>query len=394
MRSIRVTSSVLSCVLVGLVACSGSSEDTQNTGVNTPSKKADDAGSSGHQGRTSVGSGVTAADASTPAEEAGVAPQPDAGSTATTGQSLIWVWYDYPNSLASVFAHPSSFTHVSPALYQINYAYTSGVAAYWQQTTNSFDGLTTAQIASKVHAAGMKVVPLVFGGAGNNGTDEGIHDIIADSPSGTQSSFITSMVNEAVANGYDGYNLDWEVDNTQTTYATYGAALQSFLGTFKTALNAHGMQLSYDLGTWYLKQTWCSGGSGVVDLTAIGSVVDLAIIEDYASTLGTASSTCPTSLPDPQNCGTDFMSALNLMCVYVPNAAISIGFNANPSSGSNDVAGAVVNATQTYGIHNVAVWPDYNADGIGGTYVFLDANNIQPAGASWYSLLANFLASQ
>jgi hypothetical protein len=307
----------------------------------------------------------------------------------------VWVWFDYQNSLADVFANASSFTHVSPALYQINYAYTSGVPQFWNTTGDNFSGLTSTQIATKVHAAGMKVVPLVFGGAGNSGTDQGIQNIITDSPAGTQSAFITAMVNEAVTKGYDGYNLDWEVSNSLTQYATYGAPLESFLGTFKTALHAHGMQLSVDLGTWFLKQTWCSGGTGVVDLTAIGANVDLAILEDYATTLGTPSTSCPTSLPNPANCGTDFVSALNLMCVYIsPSTAVSIAFAANPTNGNNPVAGSVVSTTQAYGIKNVAIWPDWNVDGPGSTYLFMDSNNIQPSNTNWYKLLAGFLAAQ
>ena len=41
-------------------------------------------------------------------------------------QSLIWVWLDYKNSINTVIQNKASFTHVSPALYQLNYAYTSG----------------------------------------------------------------------------------------------------------------------------------------------------------------------------------------------------------------------------------------------------------------------------
>lgn len=320
------------------------------------------------------------------------------GSTGNSGntnnapakQSLVWVWVDYANSLDAVAANKASFTHVSPALYQINYNYTSGVPQF-TASSDSFNGLTSTQIAQKVHAMGMKVVPLLFGGGGNGGTDQGIHNILTDTPAGTQSAFITAMVNEAVAKGYDGYNLDWEVDNAQTPYATYGAALETFLGKLKAALNAHNMQLSYDLGTWYVKQTYCSGGTGVVDLKAIASNVDLVIMEAYANTLGTPQATCPASLPDPQACSPDFMSELNLMCVYVPKGNISIGYNANPTSalGNNPVAVDVVAATQAYGIRNIALWPDTNADGPNGTYQFADSKNNQQ-GTSWYTLMANF----
>lgn len=47
--------------------------------------------------------------------------QPDAAApsptTISTKQSLVWLWNDYANSLAAIVAHPSSFTHVSPAFY-------------------------------------------------------------------------------------------------------------------------------------------------------------------------------------------------------------------------------------------------------------------------------------
>jgi Glycosyl hydrolases family 18 len=337
---------------------------------------------------------ASASDAAEP-EDAAPDGSADAASdtgTTTTGQSLIWVWYDYANSLTDVFSNASSFTHVSPALYQINYAYTSGVAQWWNTTTDDFSGLTSTQIATKVHGSGMKVVPLVFGGAGNGGTDQGIQNIISDSPSGTQSAFITSMVSEAVTKGYDGYNLDWEVSNTTTTYAAYGAYLESFLAAFKKALHAYGMQLSFDLGTWFIKQTYCSGGTGVVDLTAIASNVDLAILEAYSSTLGTTSSSCPTTFADPALCTGDFFSQLNLMCVYLPTSVISIGFNANPSSGTNDIAGSAFSAVEAYGIKNIAVWPDWNTDGLGATYLFLDSKSISPSTATWYGLMSSFLS--
>ncbi len=384
-----------------LVACSSSDKGSvgSSTSNGDQSQSPSQGGTAGQKpGVTPNASdagdaGATTTPTTNPGDDAGTTTNnnpPTNNNNTSAKQSLIWAWYDIPASLDAIAANASSFTHVSPARYQMNYNYTSGVPQYWQQTSDNFNGMTTTQIAQKVHAMGMKVVPLVFAGAGNSGTDQGIHNVITDTPAGTQSAFITAMVNEAVAKGYDGYNLDWEVSTTQTPYATYGAALESFLGTFKTALHAHNMQLSLDIGTWYLKQTWCSGGTGVVDLTAIGANVDLAILEDYAPTLGTPSSTCPASLADPQACGTDFMSALNLMSVYVPNANISIGYNASAGSfGNNPVAVDVVNATRAYGIRNVALWPDLNYDGPNGTYLLADSKNNQQ-GTSWYTLLANF----
>ena len=51
---------------------------------------------------------------------------------------------------------------------------------------------------------------------------------------------------------------------------------------FKAALNAHQLELSFDLGGWYVKQCTASGGSGLVDLKAFAPAVDRAIIENYA----------------------------------------------------------------------------------------------------------------
>lgn len=316
----------------------------------------------------------------------GTYPSSDGGAG---GQSLVWVWYDFANSLAAVAAHPESFTHVSPALYQINYDYASGVPQFYGGDDN-FDGLTSAQIAAQIRGMGKKCVPLIFGGGTNLGTDQGIQNILNDSPAGAQASFINSLVTEGLAKGYDGWNLDWEVDrNAGTTYAAYGTKLTHFLSVLKAALHQHGMTLSFDLGTWYLKQTYCSGGSGVVDLTALAPTVDLAILENYVSQLE-GGSECPLSLPNPQTCDGNFVSALNLMCAYLPLDVISIGLNAKGGS-SNLIAGPTLETLRRYGIKNVAIWPDYNALGPGGSYVFLDNTSINPAGTTWYALLSNFL---
>jgi hypothetical protein len=75
-------------------------------------------------------------------------------------QSLIWIWQNYSIDLANVVANANSFTHVSPALYQLNYAYQSGVA----QGVNAngiYNGLTGKDMAAQLHAAGLKMVPLM-----------------------------------------------------------------------------------------------------------------------------------------------------------------------------------------------------------------------------------------
>jgi hypothetical protein len=335
-------------------------------------------------------SGAPPPDGGVPPGDAGQAPRDAGTGSGTRGQSLVWVWYNYSAVLPLLATRPQTFTHVSPALYQVNYSYASGVPQF-QGGADSFDGLTSAQVVAQIHAAGLKCTPLIYGGAANLGTDQGIQNILNDSPPGAQSSFIASLVGEGVSKGYDGWNLDWEFDNNATTYPVYGAKLESFLGALKAALNAHGMTLSIDLGTWFIKQTWCSGGVGVVDLTRLGPLVDQAILEDYASSLGAASNACPASLTNPQTCGVDFISSLNLMCAYLPASVVSIGLDASASGGNNAIAAETLSTLESYGITQVAMWPDYNTAGPGGSYVFMTTQGISPAGATWFDLLSGFL---
>jgi hypothetical protein len=324
----------------------------------------------------------------------------DAGGTSTADaagsdrQSLVWVWMDYPDSLAAVAANSSSFTHVSPSLYNVNYAYTSGVATLQSDNgPDDFDGLSSTQIASKIHAAGKKCIPLIQAGAGNSGTDQGIQNIIGDSPQGTQSAFITAMVQEAVTKGYDGYSLDWEVGGG-TTYSGYGPGMTSFLGAFQSALHAHGMVLQLVVGDWYIRQSNCSGGDGYVDLQAASSNVDQVIIMDYETGLGSPTTSCNASVSNPANCGNDFGSDLNLMCAYVPLDKINIGLDSDPNAGNNDIAGACISATLAADIPAVSIWPEYNTSGPGGSYLFCDTTNISPSGTTWFTLLSDFVSGK
>src|SRR5262245_42473086 len=84
------------------------------------------------------------------------------------------------------------------------------------------------------------------------------------------------------------------------------------------------MTLSFDLGTWYIRQSDCSGGAGFADLMTLGAAVDLAIIEDYSGKLGGPSNACPAKVPTPAPCDDDVVAQLNLMCL-VPRSAVSIG---------------------------------------------------------------------
>ena len=105
--------------------------------------------------------------------------------------SLIWVWQSYRYSLQKVLDNANSFTHVSPALYDLNYDYQSGVA-HPEVASGKYDGLTGADMATALHAAGLKIVPLMYAGAGNHGTDQGIQNVLTK-PDVAQS-FIASII--------------------------------------------------------------------------------------------------------------------------------------------------------------------------------------------------------
>lgn len=290
-------------------------------------------------------------------------------------QSLVWVWENYQPSLSFVVKNQNSFTHVSPALYQMNYAYQSGVAQDEVPGGNYGGALNGKTMASLLHGAGIKIVPLMYAGAGNNGVDDGIINVLTN-PTIAQS-FIDAHVQEAVDKDYDGWNLDWEVGDKVT--GQYSTQLISFLTSFKQALNAHGMVLSYDLGGWYVKQCSASGYSGVVDMTAMGAAVDQAIIEDYAKTLDGPLQNCPTPAPTQLNCDS-FGSQLQLMCATTPST-VSIGLI---SPDSNAFAPQALQAISSYGYQSVAVWPDDSG--------FLNATGM-PNGDTWYSVLAAWLAN-
>jgi hypothetical protein len=322
------------------------------------------------------------------------APPPALGRT-----SIAWAWVNLADTLAAIKPQAASFTHVSPLVYDINYAYTSGVAEFWNTPGGADlfqDGLTSITITQQIHTMGLKSLPVIMAGAANSGTDEGIQTILTNPT--VQASFIASMVAEGTAKAYDGYNLDWEMSQSGTPYATYGAELVSFLGAFQSALHAAGMILTFDVVDFNVLQSNCSGGIGPVDLTQLGPVVDLAVVEDYNSTFGTATSTCPTDLPDPLLCYQTFMDDLNFMCAYLPLNVISIGMNACSTTvpscggGTNTIAAQALPAIEAYGIQSVALFPQGNNDGPSGGYNIYDSNGMTPSGATWFSDLSAFLA--
>ncbi|HWZ89152.1 MAG TPA: glycosyl hydrolase family 18 protein [Polyangiaceae bacterium] len=292
-------------------------------------------------------------------------------------QSLIWIWEDYKNSLDKVVQHKSSFTHVSPAFYQLNESTTPKLL---NDPNDDFDGLSSKAFADAVHAAGLKVQPLMYAGAGNGGTDQYIQSILSDSD--TQKNFIDSMVTESVAKGYDGVNLDWEVQGTN--FDQYGTKLITFLTAFTAAMHQHNMTVTFDLGGWYTRQ--CGDNNALVDLTKVGNSVDQMIMEDYSGTFGGPATSCPATNPGSVSCDQSYVKELDVMC-NLSKSVVNIGLISpeNGNGGTNPFAVDALNAVDSYGFTAVSLWPD---DGN-----FINSNNVQN-GSDWYTVLAAWLAKK
>ena len=364
---------------------SGSSSGSSGSGSGSTGSSGGSSGSSsssGSSGSSSGGSEAGVGDATIVADSAPAEASAEASGAPVGRQSLAWMptYKSFSQSLKTVTTTtPKAFTEISPDFYQMNSSTTPGLNG-----GPTFDGMSIAQVVTQVHAAGMKVIPLMYAGAGNDGTDQYIQDTLNDSPAGTQSSLISWLVTEAKTNQYDGWNLDWEVANTG--YTEYGMKYITFLTAAKAALHAQNMILTIDIGDWYVRQC---GGDGLVDLTQIGPAVDAAIIEDYAGGEGPPDplSACPGGTPASMaNCSpTNYFGAqVNVMCDVSPASAVSIGLiNGGGGTGANPFLPTALDAIGTIGFTQVAVWPGDNS--------FLTSTNI-PNGGTWYSNLAQFLA--
>ncbi len=323
--------------------------------------------SSGSTGSSSGGSDAgTGGDATSPTDS-GAGGSAEASAPGGR-QVLVWVptgLNNFSKNIMSVTTTtPKAFTEVSPDFYTMT---TSGTPTI---SGTTFDGLSIAQVATQVHGAGMKLIPLIYGGNTDYGTFLG--------DSSAQSTFITWLVTEAQTNAYDGWNIDWEPNSINS------AQYVSFLTAAKAALHAKNLLLTVDIGGWYIEQCGADG----IDLTQIGPAVDVAIIEDYAGGEGTAPTTCtgaPSGMidcaPDPTNY---FGAQLGLMCDVSPVGAISIGLiDGNGGTGANPFLPKALMDIAAIGFTQVAVWPDEDP--------FLVPTNI-PNGGTWYSNLAQFLA--
>jgi hypothetical protein len=382
------------CLAALLVVACGSSNHEQASNLKDGGGSSPDGGGGptpdGGSGHTDAGSG----------HDGGVVPVGD-GGVISGRTSFAWA-VDYPDDVFNVIAkNTGSFTHVATFVYDVGTYSGTGVAPFWN-TPGGGDvfqnGLTSTTMAAKVHGMGLRYIATVSGGAELSG-NAGIIAIIGDSPAGTQAGFITSMVNEAVKKKYDGYVLDWEMGGAPAgqviDYATYGTKMESFLSAFGGQLHAHGMMLAVAIVPNDIKQSCTSYGNGVWDLKVLGDDVDLAMLEDYATTLGTASASCPASYSDPSGCFTGtvfgpFANEVGLLCADMKPGSVNIIMNAY-SAMTNPFAGGAVSLLEAYGVKSAGLFPQVNSDGPGGSYEIYETKGIQPAGTTWFALLHGFL---
>jgi hypothetical protein len=356
------------------------------------------------------GSGPTDLDAGTHADvgtqeiEASLPPPDDAG---LHGRSVIGWAVDYPADVLQVISqHESSFTHVAVLIYDIT-TYSSGVAPFWNTPGGADvfeDGLTSATMASKVHGMGLGMLAAMFGGQ-EFGSNQGLVNLLDDSPAGTQAGFISAMATEAKTKGYDGYVLDLALGgaptNLQIGYANDGVKMQGFLGAFRAALHAQQMLLAVAIVPNDVKQSCTSYGNGVFDLQQLGKYVDLVMLEDYGSSFGTASPSCPTSYTDPTSCFLDagsvfgpFANGVDLLCAdTTQNNQMTVMMNASPGM-TNPFAGQAISLVESYGIPSISVFPEINKEAADGGYVIYDPTGLQPSGSDWFTLTAAFLAAK
>jgi hypothetical protein len=403
-------SPVLLTPLLFWLACSSNPGGSPTGHATSSSSTSSSSSSSGGSSSSGAGGGVTSStttsSSSSSSSGAGGGATSTSSSTSSSsgagggasGHTSIGWAFDYPDDVFNVIGqHKSSFTHVATLVYDIVSYSGSGVVPFWN-TPGGADvfqnGLTSTTMATKVHGMGLKYLATILGGAElDNGDNQPIVTIL-DAPS----SFISSMVQEGVTKKYDGYALDWEMGGGTPNVddGTYDAKMEAFLGAFKAALNAHGMILSIAIVPNDIKQSCTSYGNGVFDLTQLGNSVDLVMLEDYATSLGTPASSCPAGYKDPAGClgltsvFLPFADEVALLCSTLKPGTVNIILNSSPMF-TNPFAGGAVSVVEAYGVASIGLFPQINANGPGGTYAVFDATGIQPSGSDWFTLLAGFL---
>src|SRR6202012_5002759 len=89
----------------------------------------------------------------------------DASGTGSGRQVLVWTptYMSFSQTLKKdTGTTPKAFTEVSPDFYKMNATLPPSIQGA-DAGGNPSDGLSIAQVATQVHAAGMKLLPLMYG---------------------------------------------------------------------------------------------------------------------------------------------------------------------------------------------------------------------------------------
>ncbi len=125
----------------------------------------------------------TPARAPSPSPKPSPTPAPSPPASGGGRESWAWIYSHWSASLSAIAANTAAFTHVSPLWYTLNYDYAGGLPHFVAcdgdfscggGATNSFGGMTAQQVTARLNAEGLAVVPGIYAGASNSGTDASV----------------------------------------------------------------------------------------------------------------------------------------------------------------------------------------------------------------------------
>jgi hypothetical protein len=209
---------------------------------------------------------------------AGLAPSLSrpAPAAAEPGRStLVAGWlpsWATPASVASVEANPDLVGAASPFWYT---ARASGGSVAMSATVNA---TTMTSVLASLRSRGIPVVPSVADGS----AARAMAALLADP--GARARHVAQLVELAVANGYDGLELDYErfaFNDGRDTWPTTRPNWVAFVTELGNALHAAGKQLALAVPVIYDGNRSSSSGYWVYDYAAIAPVVDSLRIMTY-----------------------------------------------------------------------------------------------------------------
>ncbi len=399
-------------------------------------------------------------------------------STPNGRESWVWPFMDdaWSDQVAKIDANAAAFTGLMPGWYsldyQTGYSYVSGppleiscvnksgainatscyeaCSAYSSTACNgsnnndyfmgTFSGMTVgtsyngkamtrASFTAWAHSRGLKVVPILYAGASNAGTDTSVEAILCNGGTtgcATQTNFINGLISEMTTYGYDGWNLDFEL-GTMNGAGTGGACLEnnyqaafiSLVAALKAAYVANSLTaiVSVDVIVSNIVGTYCSGNCGYLDFASLAtSAIDEIIIEDYGNNWQTTGTPVISGWTYPTACGSplesfygaatlntsspvgcdDSVEGLFILMCNLPASKVVIGYSPSLNA-TNPIEAQFMAGLASYGYTKIAAWPTYDNALCSGAGEFMSdelaySPSCQLMSQSWYTVLENFLA--